>query len=149
MENFEDAQNGPVVSRRCHGTKGDGTSCRAKVMEGDMYCFFHHPGKAGDRKSAQRRGGEGNRAPVLSCDSADFGLESSQDVVEFLTTVIKKVFRKEIGTKEASTIGYLVAIVQKTLATRDFEERLAAVEAMTRQPKEGLFDPNGAERDNP
>jgi hypothetical protein len=151
MEKFEDAQNGTDVSQRCQWIKGDGASCQAMVMEGDIYCFFHHPGKAGEREAAQRRGGEGNRAPVLPPDPSDFLLKSSQDVLEFLTTVINQVFRKEIGTKEATAIGYLVGIVQKALAARDFEERLAAVEAMikTGQPNEGLFNPNGAGRDNP
>jgi hypothetical protein len=133
--------------RACGTPKADGTTCGAKVMNGGKFCFFHDPETTQERKAAQSRGGKRNRAPVLPADAADLVLDNQGDVVQFLTVTINDVRKGRLGTKEATTIGYLLGIRQKMQASRDIEDRLAAVEAVlkARPRKDRLFDPNGAD----
>ena len=43
--------------RHCIAFKRDGGACRAWVMRGSAYCFWHHPNLKTKRKLASARGG--------------------------------------------------------------------------------------------
>jgi hypothetical protein len=43
--------------RHCIAWTRDGKSCRAWVIKGSAYCFWHHPARENDRKTASSKGG--------------------------------------------------------------------------------------------
>ncbi len=112
----------------CIAAKDDGSPCRAKAMHGEHFCYFHHPAKAIERESAQRRGGESNRSPVLPPESEDFIVTNRSDLRMLLNTTINDVRKGRIGAKEANVIAVLAFNLERTLEDAKLEERLAELE---------------------
>jgi hypothetical protein len=127
----------------CEGVKDDGARCRASVIRGSRYCFFHHPAKENERREAQQRGGRGNRATVFSADAPDVPLTSLKDIASLYGRVINLQLRGEVSPKEASSLGYNFSQLAKLLDASKTEERLAALEnaQKTREPDAPLSDP--------
>ena len=69
--------------------------------------------------------------------------KDSRDIAALLVETIGQVRKGQIGTREANAVGYLIGILYKVNAQRDFEDRLAALEECIGAGKcpEGLFDP--------
>jgi hypothetical protein len=128
--------------RRCEAVKRDGSPCRAWPITDERFCFFHAPEKASEREAAQRRGGRGNRAPLVSADAPDLALNDADDLDAFLTDMINRVRKGEMSCKTATTCAYLLTARQKARSQANWEKRLAALEeAMaTRKRKELVFD---------
>src|SRR5271154_6341764 len=76
------------VKQACAAIKPDGSPCSATPQQGKIFCFFHDPKKAEERRDAQVRGGEGNRALPLPIDAPDFNAETVADLRPlFLATI--------------------------------------------------------------
>jgi hypothetical protein len=128
----------------CEKLKRDGTKCMGMAMEGSRYCYFHNPAVSKARKAAQRRGGRANRAAVLPADAPDVRLESSGSIAGLLEETINQVRKGQIGTKVATTIGYLASSLTRVMENTKFEERLTRVEKAiaARAPEPALFNPD-------
>jgi hypothetical protein len=112
-------------------------------MDGAPFCFFHNPQSKDTRQAAQSRGGQANRAPVLSLDSEDVQLRSAQDVAELLAKTINQVRKGLISPKVATAVGYLAAPLMRAFEASSTEARLSRLEqALSTRPASGLFDPD-------
>jgi hypothetical protein len=111
-------------------------------------CFFHDPAKAEERRAAQVRGGQGNRAPSLEIDAPEFAPETVGDLVPPLVATINRVLRREIPASVGTTVCNLANSLMKALGDRDLEQRLRDLEQAVRKShkEEGLFDPDEEQR---
>ena len=137
-------KNDDINKRRCGARKKDGNPCSVKVKEGDKRCFFHDPAKADERRAAQARGGQGNRAPSLPIDAPDFALETVSDLRPILAATMKRVLRHELSPNAATAVCNLANSLMKTFDDRDLRQRLHDLEQLLAQSnkKKGLFDPD-------
>ena len=131
-------------NRRCGARKKDGHPCYVKVKEGDKRCFFHDPGKKEERRAAQARGGQANRALSLPIDVPDFVLETVSDLRPILAATMKRVLRHELSPNAATAVCNLANSLMKTFDDRDLRQRLQDLERLVAQSdkKKGLFDPD-------
>ncbi len=138
-----------INHRTCRAPKTDGSLCSVKVPEGDNLCFFHDPAKAEERRAAQVRGGQGNRAPSLPIDAPDFAPETVRDLVPLLVATVNRVLRGEITASVGTTVCNLANSLMKALGDRDLEQRLRDLEQLLlkSEKKKGLFDPDAEQRD--
>jgi hypothetical protein len=132
------------TKRTCRATKPDGTSCIAKTQERKNWCYFHDPELAEERRAAQARGGQGNRAPSLPIDAPDFAPETVSDLRPLLVATINQVRRAEISPNAATAICNLANTLMKALDDRDLRQRLSDLEQLLAQSnkKKGPFDPD-------
>jgi hypothetical protein len=129
---------------KCRAVKPDGTPCSAKAQESKNWCYFHDPGQAEERRAAQARGGQGNRAPSLPIDAPDFAPETVSDVASLFVATINQVRRRELTPNAGTTICNLGNGLMKALGDRDLQQRLRRLEQLLSESKvkEGLFDPD-------
>src|SRR5208282_1766544 len=122
-------------AQSCHGSKSDGTRCRARPVAGSSFCFFHHPEKEAERRAAQRAGGQKNKMAVLSGSAPDAKLQNADDAVKLLAETINQVRRGEVDPKVANAVGYLAGLLMKGLRESETERRLAALESAVRNQR--------------
>ena len=119
-------------SKRCRGTNTQGEPCEAIPMEGEAYCFFHHPDRREERLEARREGGRQGRLNVLK-DVSDLRLERVGDVTRLLAETINHVRTGRLDPRIGNTVGYLAGILLKALEQGEVEARLNALEQAVRQ----------------
>ena len=51
--------------KRCQGIKADGTQCKKRALDGEIYCHAHHPDRKEARIENGRLGGKVTRRPDL------------------------------------------------------------------------------------
>jgi hypothetical protein len=132
------------VKQACEATKPDGSPCAARTQEGQNFCFFHDPEKADERRAAQVRGGEGNRALSLPIDMPDFTAETVADLRPLFLATINQVRRRELSPNAATAISNLANGLVKTFEDRDSRQRLRELEQIVAKlkTKKKLFDPD-------
>jgi len=96
-------------------------------MEGEEFCFFHHPEQAEERLEAQREGGRQGKLQALK-DTQDLKLERVEDVTRLLADTINHVRAGRMDPRIGNTIGYLAGVLLKSLEQGDVEKRLASLE---------------------
>src|SRR5258707_7040573 len=104
-----------IDDRTCGATTAAGSPCSAKAQEGEDWCFFHDPAKVEERRAAQIRGGQGNRASSPLIDVPDFAPETVGDVVPLLIATINQVRRRELTPSAGTTICNLANSLMKAL----------------------------------
>lgn len=123
--------------RRCKHIKTDGKRCKARPLTGSLYCFFHDPDKAIERRAAQKRGHANSVAPraklsadlkTLSPGTPNVKIKSANDVTRLLALTVNQVRRGEIGVRVATAVGYLSSYILKSREQGELEERLATIE---------------------
>jgi len=126
-----------VAPKQCRHIKPDRSRCRANVLHGSHYCFFHDPLSARARAAARKAGGleRSRRAAVLPDGTPDRPLASAADVTGLLAETINQVRRGEIDPRISNAVGYLAGILLKAKERDDLEQRLARLESIVaRQP---------------
>jgi hypothetical protein len=113
----------------CQGVNADGHPCQARRISGSKFRFFHAPEQEQARRAARKAGGLKNKKAVLPRMTPDLQLLSTQDVEKLLAVTINEVRRGEVDSKVANGIGYLSAILVKSLQETEFDSRLTALEA--------------------
>ncbi len=127
----------PTAATQCRHVKPDQTRCRAHVVHGSHFCFFHDPDLVAEREAARRNGGRerSRRAAVLPGDTPDRPLASAADVTGLLAETINQVRRGEIDPRISNAVGYLAGILLKAKEKDEMEQRLARLESIVaRQP---------------
>jgi hypothetical protein len=121
-----------VGTRQCRHIKSDRSRCRSYALHSSMYCFFHDPNSAVERKNARRNGGKerSRRATVLPANTPDQPLENASDVTVLLAETINQVRRGEIDPRISNAIGYLAGILLKAKEDDEIEQRIARLESI-------------------
>lgn len=110
----------------CKFIKSDETTCKAKPVEGDTYCFWHSKKMKQKREQAIADGG---MSPKRSYGRDDqISIESTNDVLKLIEQTINDLRGNKVSTRNANAIGYLAGIALKTLEQGDLEKRLEVIE---------------------
>lgn len=112
---------------KCTYQKDDGAVCKANVVNGSKFCFFHNPANGGERKSAQSNGGKGNKIVVKS-PLEPVELNGAKDVVSLLEDTINRVRSGELDVKVGNCIGVLSGQIIKALELVTVAGRVEIIE---------------------
>lgn len=112
---------------RCQAANANGAPCQAAPLDGETFCFFHHPDRTDERQAARRTGGQQGRLRVPDGVS-DMRLERVEDVTRLLAETINHVRTGRLDVRVGNTVGYLAGVLLKALEQGDMEQRLTALE---------------------
>jgi len=115
-------------ARKCVGTNRDGTPCSAALVPGAVYCRWHDPALAEERKEWSRKGGLAKRNTIRARKAFSGGALDADQLLGLIGSTIVGV----LGGRIAPNVGNAIAALARTSVTiRDAvetEERLAALE---------------------
>lgn len=114
--------------RRCAHRFADGSRCKARPLQGKDLCFWHDPGRAGDRVTAGRQGGSRGRHRTLSVDVPDFPVSDAASIVKLLSTTIIHTLKGEIDPRVANAVGYLAGVILRAREQGELEDRVKQLE---------------------
>jgi hypothetical protein len=98
-------------------------------LEGERYCFTHHPDKARERAIARKRGGHNRQTPtVAEIPTEPIRLRTVRDVQELLEGAVADTLAQSNSAQRSRTLGYLLGIALRALEVGELEERLAMLE---------------------
>ncbi len=122
---------------KCKATRKDGDPCRAEAQSGRDYCFFHDPGKDGERHEAKVKGGKTGKLATLATVKPWRGVAGDVDVlkavspvelIDLLCDTIDDVRTGAIAPQVANSVGYLATAITKIQEQEALIERLSAIE---------------------
>lgn len=115
---------------KCCYTKSNGTTCQAKALSGDSYCFFHsqNPEIIAKRLQANAKGGKQNKLETGSLFSEQFKLKTIGQVRDLLEFTTNTLIQGKITRSKASCIGYLANILIGAIKDKEIEDRLEVIE---------------------
>jgi len=117
----------------CRFQKDNGEGCRATPMRGEEYCFWHHPEHAEEAAEARRLGGLRRRKEKITQGAYDFeGLESVAHIRRLLEIATADTLALESSIARSRTLAYLAQMALKALEVGELEERVRALENVTR-----------------
>jgi hypothetical protein len=102
-------------------------------MRGEEYCFWHHPEHAEEAAEARRLGGLRRRKEKITEGAYDFeGLESVTQIRRLLEIATADTLVLESSIARSRTLAYLAQMALKALEVGELEERVRALEQVTR-----------------
>ena len=112
-------------SKRCTGTRKDGTPCTATVMGAGAYCFAHDPARSHERDAARRKGGvhSATRHRVDRLVPAIL-----RPMIGSLLDALDEVHAGTLDPKQASAMAALAGAVTRAYGVGVLEDRVAALE---------------------
>jgi len=122
-----------VVSRTCSFSKQDGFPCRNAPMQDEEFCFWHSPEHAEAAAEARRLGGLRRRKERITGGAYDFvGLESVAQIRRLLEIATADTLVLEPSIARSRALAYLAQMALKALEVGELEERVRALEEVTR-----------------
>ena len=93
---------------RCIAIRQNGEQCKCSPMQGEQYCFFHHPDPEIKKRKAEAisKGGRTKVSKHLPT-IPKIKIKSPQDVCRILARTINGVKDGNVSPKDANAIGYL------------------------------------------
>jgi hypothetical protein len=132
-----------MPSLSCAHSMPDDRKCKAPIIGGSKFCFFHDPEKKPQRDAARSSGGRKNRPAALPPGSPSIQLRTSDEVMALIEASVNEVRRGEIDPKVANAIACLISLQIRLLDHR-LEERMAALERIvgsrSREKAEPIID---------
>src|SRR4051794_7511906 len=118
------------MATKCKLRKNNGERCGADAQLGKMICVFHDPDRATDGEEARRAGGltRARRNAVLSPETPDFELRTTQHVAGLLAESINHLRRGKLDPRVGNSVGYLSGILLRALEQGSIGERLMKLE---------------------
>ena len=130
-----------LIRRRCAYAKADGQPCQMAPLRDRPYCFSHDPERAEDAAEARRLGGHRRRKEGTIAVAYDLpGLDRVEGIRRILDIVVTDALGLETGINKLRVLISAATAATKLLETAEFEERLAAVEAVVRNRPESNVD---------
>jgi len=127
------------VARTCQSQTKDGDRCQAPAVGNSLFCFFHDPDLADDRRRAQAAGGRNGAMKTLPSSTPDARVEGPQDVAALLAETISQVRRGDIDPRVGNAVGYLANILMKAIEQGNLEDRIKSLEgAINHRPTPDL-----------
>ncbi len=120
-------------SKRCAGTRKDGTPCTANVMGAGDRCFAHDPSRADQRDRARRKGGV-NSATRHRVDR--LVPATLRPMIGSLLDALDEVHAGTLDPKQASAMAALAGAVTRAYTTGVLEERVQALETQREGPSQ-------------
>ncbi len=120
-------------SKRCAGTRKDGTPCTANVMGAGDFCFAHDPARAAERDEARRKGGV-NSATRHRVDR--LVPATLRPMIGSLLDALDEVHAGTLDPKQASAMAALAGAVTRAYGIGVLEERVQALETQREGPSQ-------------
>ena len=102
-------------------------------MQDEEFCFWHSPEHAEEAAEARRLGGLRRRKERITEGAYDFeGLESVTQIRRLLEVAAVDTLALENSVARSRTLAYLSQVALKALEVGELEERVRALEEVTR-----------------
>lgn len=111
----------------CQGPTKTGQPCRATLLQGRPYCFFHDPLQAEKRHASQGKGGKSNRL-ALPPSAVPGAIQTAADLKALLDRTLRGVASGEVAAPVGNTISVLAKAFIIAHESSEIEARLAALE---------------------
>lgn len=123
-----------MVGSTCTYVMPTGRLCRATPLRDEPFCFWHSPETAEEAAEARRLGGLHRRKRKTVGAIFGFrGLRSIEDNQALLETAAIESLALENTIARNRALGSFAATGAKLIEVGDHEERIAALEAATRE----------------
>ncbi len=125
-----------VMRRQCAFLSQGGKPCRAAPLLDSQFCFMHSPERIKDRQEARRLGGlRGRRESTISNAYQPDSLTSVEGIRRIVEVAVLDTLAMENSIARSRTLAYLAQVALHTLEVGNLEERIAALEELTRVKK--------------
>ncbi len=122
-----------VVRRQCAFQLPGGKPCRAAPLLDSEFCFMHSPERVKERQDARRLGGLRRRRESTISVAYQFESLSNLDGIRRVVEVaIIDTLSLDNGVARNRALASLALVALKTLEVGNLEERIAALEELTR-----------------
>lgn len=124
---------------QCNFIKTDGSTCKAKALTHNEYCYFHSSEVSDtERKEAQARGGKVKAMRVLN-PLPPVIITEVQDVVKLLESTINDVRAGKLDVKIGNCIGMLSGQLLKALEMTNISQRVEIIERAILEKRTKIF----------
>ena len=131
-----------LMRRRCTFSKADGLACQMAPLRERPFCFAHDPERAEEAAEARRLGGLRRRKEGTIAVAYDLpGLGTVEGIRRLLDIVVTDGLGLDNGVNRLRVLISVATAATRLLETAEFEERLAAIEAVVRNRRESSADP--------
>jgi hypothetical protein len=122
---------------KCKHIKNDGSACKARVVRGTNYCWFHSPGVNEIRKQhARYKGGINRHRPAVFVKLPEIKINGPRDLPLLLSDTYGHMNSGAIDVRLGTAICYLTNILLKA-----YEPELEArIEKMEKFVEENFND---------
>jgi len=103
--------------------------CKAAPLDGEDFCFFHHPDLKKEQQEARSRGGRASQRTLRAEHVENLDFTMLKEVDKFLCLLLKEVAVGEVSTAIGKTCGYLARSLGQLRELSEFEERLDSLAA--------------------
>lgn len=118
----------------CQGRTTSGAACRAFAPSGRSLCRVHDPDRAAEVQ-ADRRRGAANAAKVRVLQGRRRKLTTPGALMSFVDTLIWDAIDGKYDPKLVNAVTTAINVQRQLLESADLEQRLAALEAVSEQPR--------------
>jgi hypothetical protein len=119
-----------LSQRTCASIKQSGGRCRQAPLQGEKFCFWHHPDYAEEAEQARKLGGQRRRREKITEGAYDLeGLASIAALRRLLEIAMIDALGLENSVARSRVLVSGVLAGAKLVESAEIEERLAAVEA--------------------
>jgi hypothetical protein len=108
----------------CTGTKRDGSRCTATVDPPHIYCWWHDPNNADERRRATSKAGRSKPSRELVVLKAQL-----EDLTERVLSGSLETGRAAVANQLINTRLRAIVLERKIKETQELEERIEALEA--------------------
>ena len=130
-----------MVGSSCTHVMPSGRLCRATPLRDEPFCFWHSPETAEEAADARRLGGLHRRKRKTVGAAFGFrGLRTIEDNQALLETATIETLALENSIARNRALATYASIGAKLIEVGDLEERLAVLEAATRQAEAASAD---------
>lgn len=110
----------------CQFIKDSGDTCKARVIKGGDFCFFHNPDSKEERQLAVKNGGFNSRKNNL--DLPKRVIRTSNDIVLVLEETLNHLRGGNIHPNYSNSIFIGCNILLKALEQSEVMQRIEAIE---------------------
>ena len=116
---------------RCTATTTKNTQCRAGVVKGGEFCFWHDPSQGHARAKARKKGGQRRRTEHAGDPyQLPATFTTLADANKLLDYVLAEVLPMENSIARARVLLSIHENILKAIEIGELEQRIAALEVM-------------------
>jgi hypothetical protein len=125
-----------VMRRQCAFQSSNGKPCRMAPLKDGEFCWVHSPDRKKDVEEARRLGGLRHKREVAISSAYQFdSLDNLKGLRRILVIALIDTLAIENSIPRNRTLGSLVQVALHSIVLDSLEERIAALEELTKDRK--------------
>jgi hypothetical protein len=125
-----------VMPRKCNFVSKTGKPCRMAPLKDSQFCWVHSPERIKEVQEARRLGGLRRKRESTISNAYQFDSITSVDGIQRIVEIaILDTLAMENSLARNRTLAYLVMVALRTLEVGAIEDRVTALEELTRVNK--------------